>query len=430
MRTTPSRVLLALILASGLAGTAVCSAADAPAAAASQPSNAVRPEFAAPFNAGQQLLKEGKGPEALAKLKEAGALPNLTPYEQFLLVRVRAPAEYAAGDKAAAITDFEAALASSQLAIEDRQPLTKVLGELYYETQLYDKAVVWLTKYLAAGGVDPQVNEILAQCQYLSKDYASAAKSYETLVDAQYAAGKTPTEKQLRVLHSAQALSNDNAGDLKTVERLAVSYPKDEYWQTLISHAAHVEKLSDRAYLEVYRLKAGVNGQVADEERLSFAALAARAGYPSEAKRLLDDGLAKKAFTGPDLAEAQKMQPQVSRAAAQDKAQNASNESAARSAKDGNAAASLGLLDTIDGNAQQGVTLISLGIEKGGLKFPDEARLHLGIAQYYAGQLPEAQKSFQAASNASGIGQIAHVWALFVQSKLQAAAAPAAAASK
>ena len=427
MRTTPSRALLALIVASGLSGAAVCSAADAPAAAASQPANAVRPEFAAPFNAGQDLLKAGKGPEALAKLKEAAAVPNLTPYEQFLLVRVRAPAEYAAGDKPAAAADFETVLASPQLVAEDRQPITKVLAELYYETQQYDKSIAWIRKYFAAGGTDAQLTEILAQCEYLTKDYPAAAKSYQALVDADYAAGRKPPEKRLRVLHSAQQLSNDTAGDLKTVEHLAVDYPKDEYWQTLIAHAAHVEKLSDRQYLDVYRLKAAINGQVSDEERLSFAALAARAGYPGEAKRLLDDGFAKKSFTGADLGEAQKLLPSVTRGAAQDKAQNAANESAAKSSKDGNAAAGMGLLDTIDGNPQQGAALISLGLDKGGLKYPDEARLHLGIAQYQAGQLAEAVKTFQAASGPSGIGQIAHVWALFVQSKMQPAA-PAAVA--
>jgi hypothetical protein len=52
------------------------------------------------------------------------------------------------------------------------------------------------------------------------------------------------------------------------------------------------------------------------------------------------------------------------------------------------------------------------------------------MAQYAAGQLPDALKTFQAASGPGGMGQIAHVWALFVQSKLQAAAAPAPAASK
>ncbi len=429
MRTTPSRVLLALILASGLAGTAVCSAADAPAPAASQPANAVRPEFATPLNAAQQLIKDGKGPEALVKLKEVAAVPNPSPFEQYLLLRVRGQAEYAALDKASAATDFEAALASPQLPLEDRKPLSRVLIQLYYETSQYDKAIAWIDKYQAANGKDATLDEMLAQCQYLNKDYPSAAKSYATLIDAEYAAGKVPTEKRLRVLHSAQALSNDTAGDQKTIERLAVSYPKDEYWQSLVSHAAHVEKLSDRQYLEVYRLKAAINGQVSNDDRLSFAALAARAGYPSEAKRLLDDGIAKKAFAGPELGEAQKLLPSVTRAAAQDKAQGAANETAARSSKDGNAAASLGMLDTIDGNAQQGAALISLGLEKGGLKFPDEARLHLGIAQYGAGQLPEAQKSFQAATNASGIGQIAHVWALFVQSKLQPAAAPATAAA-
>lgn len=419
MRAKHSRAVLALILASGLAGTAVCSAADAPATAASQPANAVRPEFAKPFNEAQELLKAGKGPEALAKLKEAAALPNPTPYEQFLIVRVRAPAEYAAGDTQAATTDFETVLASDQVLAADKLPIMKALSQIVYNNKQYDKCVTWSQRFFDAGGEDAQLHEILAQCQYLMKDYAPAAKAYKTIIDAQYAAGQRPTEQRLRVLASAQSQIHDDAGYMQTIEHLAVDYPTADYWQQLISRAAHVEKLADRQYVDVYRMKAAIYGQVAPEEILSFAGLSARAGYPAEAKHVLDDGFARKAFPAADVGEATKLLPQVTRLAAQDRAQNAANESAAKAAKDGNAAANLGLLDTLDGNPQQGIALISLGIEKGGLKFPDEAKLHLGMAQYAAGQLPDALKTFQSASGPSGVGSLARVWSLFVQSKMQ-----------
>lgn len=433
MRAKHSRALQALILAAGVTGaaSAIAAKAEAPASSPSQPANAVRPEFAGPFNAAQDLVKAGKGPEALAKLKEADALPNKTPYESFLIARVRAPAEYAVGDNAAAATDFETSLASDLLQPVDRLPIMKALSEILYTDKQYARAIGWMQKYAAAGGNDPQITELLAQSLYLNKDYAGAAKAYQAQVDAAYAAGQRPPEKTLRLLASSQSQVEpvDDVAYMKTIEHLAVDYPKNDYWQQLISRAAHVEKFSDRLYVDVYRLKAAVYGQVDKTERLSYAALAMRAGYPAESKHALDDGLAKGMFTGPDLAEATKLQAQAARAAAQDKAQNAANESAAKAAKDGNAAVNLGLLDTLDGNAAQGVALTSLGIDKGGLKFPDEAKLHLGFAQYSAGQNAEALKTFQSVTPAGGVGALAHVWALFVQSKIQAAAAPAAAAS-
>jgi hypothetical protein len=428
MRDITSRALLALTVAASL--TASAFAADAPAAAASQPANAVPPAFAAAFNAAQELLKAGNGPAALAKLKELDALPNQTPYEKYLILRVRAPAEYTASDNTAAAADFEALLASDQLPASDRLSIMKALASVLYTTEQYPKAAVAIQRYLDAGGDDAQLRELLPQTQYITKDYATAAKNFRALVDASYAAGKVPSEKTLRLLATSYSQSDSDAGYLWSLERLAVAYPKADYWRELIARAAHTDKFSDRMYVDNYRLKAQLLGSVSDGERLSYAALAAHAGYPEEAKHVLDEAYASKPFTGADLGEANKLRVDVNKSVAADRAQQSINESSARSAKDGNALVSLGLLETVDGNAQQGAQLIEQGIAKGGLKNPEEARLHLGFAQIKAGRDADALKSFQGVtSGPSGIVPIAHVWTLYAQSRLQATAAPAAAAA-
>ena len=428
MRDITSRALLALTVAASL--TASAFAADAPAAAASQPANAVPPAFAAAFNAAQDLLKAGNGPAALAKLKELDALPNQTPYEKYLILRVRAPAEYTASDNTAAAADFEALLASDQLPASDRLSIMKALASVLYTTEQYPKAAVAIQRYLDAGGDDAQLRELLPQTQYITKDYATAAKNFRALVDASYAAGKVPSEKTLRLLATSYSQSDSDAGYVWSLERLAVAYPKADYWRELIARAAHTDKFSDRMYVDNYRLKAQLLGSVSDSERLSYAALAAHAGYPEEAKHVLDEAYASKPFTGADLGEANKLRVDVNKSVAADRAQQSINESSARSAKDGNALVSLGLLETVDGNAQQGAQLIEQGIAKGGLKNPEEARLHLGFAQIKAGRDADALKSFQGVtSGPSGIVPIAHVWTLYAQSRLQATAAPAAAAA-
>ncbi len=160
--------------------------------------------------------------------------------------------------------------------------------------------------------------------------------------------------------------------------------------------------------------------------------MATHAGYPEEAKRVLDDAYANKPFTGSDLAEANKLRVDVNKAVANDHAQQAANEAAAHNAKDGNSLVSLGLLETVDGNAQQGSQLIVQGIAKGGLRAPEDAKLHLGYAQIKAGQDADALKTFQSINGDPGIGPTVHVWTLYAQSRvpLTAAPAPAAAASK
>jgi hypothetical protein len=423
MRANTSRALLALTLAASLQGAAC--AADAPAPAASQPANAVPPAFATAFNAAQELLKGGNGAGALAKLKELDALPDQTPYEKYLIQRVRAPAEYAINDFTNAVADFEALADNPLLPPADKLIMLKSIAGIYYSSEQYPKAAVAIQRYLDAGGDDAQMKSLLPQAQYASKDYPAAAKNTRAEVDAEYAAGRVPSEKQLRLLYSAYVGMKDDAGAVRTVEHMAVDYPKPEYWADLISRTREVENFSDRLVPDYYRLKAQVLGQVDDRERLNYAAITARQGYPIEAKKVLDAAYAsQKPFTGTNLTDANKLRPEINKAAATDLAQMAANESAARSAKDGNALVSQGLNETLNDNAAKGAELIEQGIAKGGLRAPDEARLHLGYAQIRAGRDADALKTFQAINGgAPGTVQLAHVWMLYAQSQLKAATA-------
>lgn len=429
MRAT-SRAVLALTLATGMAAaTSTALAAVAPAPAASQPQNAVPAAFAAPFNAAQDLLKNGNAAGALAKLKEAQALPDQTPYEKYLVLRVRAPAEYSINDTAAAIADFQALLVDPLLPAEDRPLMLKFLAEILYSSQQYAKAAEALQRYIDAGGNDPQVKSLLPQAQYAAKDYAPAAKAFRAEVDAALAAGQVPTDKQLRFMVSAYLGEKDDAGYLYGLELLAVHYPKADYWRELIGRAREVDNFSDRLTLDVYRLKVQVLGQVDDRERVNYAALAARAGYPGEAKKVLDDAYANKPFTGADLADANRLRPEIDKSAAADVAQEAANEKSALAARDGNALVGQGLLETTQDHAAKGADLIAQGLAKGGVRQPEEARLHLGYAQVRAGRDADAMKTFQSITGGNGVSSLAHVWILYLKSRQAAAAAPAAAAA-
>jgi len=429
MRAT-SRAVLALTLATSLAGaTSTTFAASAPAPAASQPDNAVPAAFATPFNAAQELLKSGNAAGALAKIKELEALPDQTPYEKYLILRVKAPAEYSANDMKAANADFEALLANPLLPAEDRPLMLKFVAEILYSSEQYPQAAAALQRYIDAGGNDPQLKELLPQAQYAAKDYAAAAKAFRAQVDATLAAGQVPTDKQLRFMISAYLGQKDDAGYVYGLELLAIHYPKADYWRELIGRAREVDNFPDRLTLDVYRLKGQVLGHVDDRERVNYAALAARAGYPGEAKKVLDDSYSSKPFAGNDLADANKLRPEINRAAANDVAQEAANEKGALAAKDGNALVAQGLLETTQDHAAKGADLIAQGIAKGGLRQPEEAKLHLGYAQVRAGRDADAMKTFQSISGGNGAASLAHVWILYLKSRQSAAAAPAAASA-
>jgi len=433
MRAFHSRAVLALTLAAGLAATLPAAAADSAAAAASaasQPANSVRPAFASAFNAAQEALKGGNGTLALAKLKELDAIPDLNAYEKYLILRLRGPAEYSINDYTAAAADYDAILANPLLPAEDRVTMLKALAGIYYGSENYPKAAVAIQRYLDAGGNDPQLKELLPQAQYAAKDYANAAKGFRAEVDATYAAGRVPTEKLLRLEYSAYVGLKDDAGVVHAMEHLAVNYPKADYWRDLVPRVREVDNFADRLVLDYYRLKTQVFGQVDDRERLNYAALAARAGYPGEAKKVLDAAASGKPFAGTEAADANRLRAEITKAAATDVAQQNANETAARNAKDGNALVSQGLLESVTDNPGKGAQLIEQGIAKGGLKQPEDAKLHLGYAQVRAGRDADALKTFQSVKGPNGLTELAHLWVLFLESKQAPATAPAAAASR
>ena len=80
------------------------------------------------------------------------------------------------------------------------------------------------------------------------------------------------------------------------------------------------ERVLAREGMSPERLDAILAQQVPDAEKLSYAGQASHAGYPAEALAVLDQGMAKNAFTGADAAEAKKLRETVSRGAQSDRA--------------------------------------------------------------------------------------------------------------
>ena len=67
------------------------------------------------------------------------------------------------------------------------------------------------------------------------------------------------------------------------------------------------------------------------------------------------------------------------------------------------------------GQAAKGVQLIQQGIAKGGLKRPEDAKLHLGIAQLAAGDKAKAQATFKTVQGTDGTADLARLWALYAR---------------
>jgi hypothetical protein len=407
--TSSSRRVARLCLAAALS---VAAWACGPAAA----QESLRPEVGKPLQAAQEMIKGGRYREALAKVREAEAAGARNANETYLIERMRMAAASGAGDAETAARSFEAISGSSRLTAPEKLRMIESIAGSYYRAQQYAKAMQWGQRYFREGGTSGAIRTMLIQSQYLSGDFAGAAKELMAEVQAAERAGSTPPEDRLKLLLNAASKQRDNNAYVFAMERLVTHYPKKEYWVDLLSRMQRKPGFSDRLSLDTYRLSLATGSMTAPADFMEMAQLALQSDLPSESKQVVDKGFASGALgAGPQADRHKRLRDLVEKRLAESKAVLAEEEKQATAAKSGEALVSLGMNLVYSGQAAKGVQLMQQGIAKGGLKRPEDARLHLGIAQLVAGEKAKAQATFKAVQGADGTADLARLWGLYAR---------------
>jgi tetratricopeptide (TPR) repeat protein len=407
---TPVRLLFAAALfGAGMAASA------APATAEPPP---LRPEVGKPLQAAQELIKQKKFREALAKIHEVEGETTLTPYEAGLAAHLRGIAASGAGDPLTAARAFETVITSGQIGGEDRLRLTQAVGGLYYQAQSYDKAIEWIRRYLESGGSDEGSKTLLAQAQYLNQDYAAAARTLREQIAAAEQAGRTPPEASLQLLANAGDKLNDPAGNITALEKLLAAYPKAEYWKAAIQRVRSKPGFAERLSLDALRLGLAAGTLSETAEFIEGAELAIQANLPGEAKAFLDKGVAAGLIgRGPDAERHQRLRALAEQRAEADRRTLDQSEREAAQAKDGAGLVNTGLAYAAQGQAAKGLALIEQGVAKGGLRQPEDARLRLGVVALAAGQKDKAVQTLKAVGGTDGAADLARLWTLRAQAR-------------
>jgi hypothetical protein len=383
-----------------------------------------RPSIGGPLMEAERLIKDARFAEALAKVREAEqASADATPYERYVTLRFKAAAASGAGDSATTLAATEEALDTRYLAGKPRLDLIESLIHVAYTAKDYARVVRWAAAYAEAGGTQPDIGALRLQALYLSGDYAGAVDGFQRQIAADEAAGRAPTERQLQVLAAAQSKLKDDAGYARTAERLAKLYPTPTYWAVVIGQVDQ-HKLAQRQLLDLLRLMRATGVLSQADQYVAMANLALLAGLPAEAQSALDEGYAKgKLGQGPMAAEHAALRDKAAKQAADDLAQRAREEKAALAARDGNALVGLGQVLVAEGKLEAGIAMLEQGIARGGLRQPEEARLHLGIAQALAGRNDVAKQTLGATKGGPGMDELARLWTLYASSARTPAAA-------
>lgn len=370
----------------------------------------LRAEVGRPLQQAGELLKQGKAREALAKVREAEAVGGKTAAEQLTIDRMKAAAAQRAGDTGTAIQALEGVAARTGGA--ELGQVAEQIASAYAQQRNNAKAAEWMNKAIAAGNNSASIKQLQAYLQGASGDYAAIARDAAAAVNAAEQAGRRPDEGELLRLADAQQRTGNNAGYISTLEKLLVNYPKKDYWNAYLARLPRKPGFGDRLALDVMRLRLATGTMTKTDEFMEMAQLSLQAGLPGEALRIVDQGYkAGLLGTGAEAARQQRLKDLAVKQLGEQKNAIAGQASDAANEKDGNELVRVGYAYVTLGEVDKGIGMIEMGIAKGGLKRPEDAKLRLGMAQLQSPKLKaKAVQTLRSVGGTDGAADIARLW--------------------
>lgn len=376
----------------------------------------MRPEIGKPIQAALDALKAKKGKDALARVHEAESVSGKSPYETYLVARVKGQAAALAGEPAVAAAAFEAAVASSAIPSSDKAPLLAGAAGQYYAAKNYAKAAEACSRYFKEGGSDPAMRTLLTQSLYLAGDLARAARELQADLKAAEEAGKPLPELQLQMLAEIGNRQKESAVFISAMEKLVANYPKKEYWLSLVYSVSTRPGLSSQLALDVLRVKFATGTMRTTEEYVEAAQLAIQAGFPAEARKFVDAGYdAQLLGAGADAERHKRLRDTTAKALAEDTKTLGQDDAKYATMATGDPLLNTGLNYVLRGQAEKGLPLMEQALKKGGFKRAEEARLHFGVAQFMAGHKGKAVETLRGVKGTDGTAEIARLWVLLAQ---------------
>jgi len=373
----------------------------------------LRPEVGKPLQQASDLLRAGKGREALAAVAKADKVKNKTSAEQLMIERMRGSAAQRAGDNAMAVRSFEPLMASGTLSNAEEAQMAESMAYAYSQLQNWPKSLQYAQKAQAGGRNSPQLNQLVAYVQAQSGDYSAVAKQAAASVAAAEKAGRKPAEDDLLRLSDAYQRTKNPAGQSAVLEKLLTYYPKKDYWAVALGRLPFKPGYSSRYDVDLLRLKYLTGNLTTANEYMELAQLMLQNGQASEAVQIVDKGMADGVLgTGADAARHRRLRDLAAKQKADEEKTLAQREKDAQGARDGNELVQVGSILAGLGQVDKGVSLIEAGIAKGNLKRPEDAKLQLGIAQLKSPKMKAAARKTLRSVKGDGTSDVARLYAL------------------
>ena len=321
-----------------------------------------------------------------------------------------------------AVEDYDGALDYYQKVIDQRPeiPLALEINTLYTVAQLYflqenwPKGIDTLNNWMSVTDT-PSTNAyvLLANGYFQLKDYDKSLSNIQIAIDREESAGKVPKEQWYNLARFIHFDRDNFREALNVLELLIMYYPKKQYW-VQASHLYGEEKDEAR---QLALLEATYEQNLLDRSQdiVLISQLYLQAEVPYSAARAMEKGLAD------DIVEKESKNYELAGVAWR-QAQEVTKslpmlEAAASKSEKGELYARLGnvYLD-VDKN-KEAVEALKRGLDRGGVKRPDQARLALGMAYFNLGDFNAARRAFREARKDKRARSYADQWLKYISSE-------------
>jgi hypothetical protein len=410
-RVTPSKLAsfaFSLLLA-GFVGHALAQTTQP----AEPPKETMRAEVGKPLLAAEELAKNKNYNDALAKITEAEAVPNRTAYETYFINRLRATTSLSAGKEDQAVKSLVLAYESPYMPAADKAKIGDAITRISYRLKDYKAAAEWGNRTLKEPGAQQDLRLVVGHSFFLLNEYPAAVRELEAHITATEKAGKKPPEEQYRLWASAANKAKDDATYVAVLEKLLQAYPKRDYWADIIYRTESKKGFNDRLTLDLYRLKLVTEVLAEPSEFMEVAQYTLQLGFPSEAQKALEAGVAAGVLGKEGNQDRyKKLRDTIDKEVKEEKARTAKGTAIPNTSV---AKLNNGFDLVIKGEGKKGLEMMEAGLKLPDLKRPEEAKLRFGIAHVLAGEKAKAIEVLSTVQGADGTADLAKLWALFAK---------------
>jgi Flp pilus assembly protein TadD len=332
---------------------------------------------------------------AMAKVKEAEALPGLTPDDQYILANFKRFAAARTQDWAALEQATNTMLASGRLSVAEQAQSVKILAQLAAQKNDNNGAVQQYQRLVQLTPDDAEAHYNIAAISYRARNLPAVVPAINKAIEVTKAQGKPVPAAWYGLALQAAYDGKVTGAVIPAALAFVQAYPTRENWRDALDIYRRTAAGGDKDLeLDIYRLALSVNAMQGEADYIDYADTAIKRGLPGEAKFVIDSGVASKMIV-PSKPVVKELLGVANAQIGADRAGLAAGEAAAKKATAGKAAVDAGDAYFSYQNYAKAAEMYRLALTKGSID-TNVVNSRLGMALARSGDKAGAQTALAA----------------------------------